>query len=94
MEASNNIISAFNETHITSKNQRNLIISVILTILYTSMYLILIELSYNIMFKYKKFFPLYSCITIFMGSFIQLPQRNSVQYKFANSMNKSFKTDF
>lgn len=42
MEANNGIISAFNETGMTSKNQRNLISSIIFTILYTSMYLILI----------------------------------------------------
>jgi len=42
MEANNDTISTLNEARMAQINQRNLILSVILTILYTSMYLILI----------------------------------------------------
>ncbi|KAL4107601.1 hypothetical protein QTP88_017925 [Uroleucon formosanum] len=51
MEANNGIISAFNETGMTSKNQRNLISSIIFTILYTSIFCLI---NYQNIQKKKK----------------------------------------
>jgi len=45
------IITTFNETSMTPENQRNLISSVILIVLYTSVYFICILLSFNYCFK-------------------------------------------
>jgi len=95
-KTNNEIISTFNETSMTPENLWNLISSVILTILYTSVYFILffviiLLLSYNIMFKYSLlFYLLHSYSTLLMDDFIQLPKRNAGQEKFRNTMNKSF----